>query len=179
MIESLITFLTRNNSDGNRTILKFPLHTGLKVRHLYREKPSLRLFQTYFHLRKGNCKLDSDCQRIYINSVVSITNFSKEFFLMRLSASGALYFTQNNINRNNKYMQQQKKLTHGNLTNISVPLFPNCNIANTTTKHAPFAITRQLVHEGRVVFSTWLPLSPFPNSQRSSTHPGPIRGPFG
>ena len=28
---------------------------------------------------------------------------------MRLSASGALYFTQNNINRNNKYMQQQKK----------------------------------------------------------------------
>ena len=30
-------------------------------------------------------------------------------------------------------MQQQKKLTHGNLTNISVPLFPNCNIANTTT----------------------------------------------
>ena len=105
MIESLITFLTRNNSDGNRTILNFPL----KVRHLYREKPSLRLFQTYFHLRKGNCKLDSDCQRIYINSVVSITNFSKEFFLMRLSASGALYFTQNNINRNNKYMQQQKK----------------------------------------------------------------------
>ena len=98
---------------------------------------------------------------------------------MRLSASGALYFTQNNINRNNKYMQQQKKLTHGNLTNISVPLFPNCNIANTTTKHAPFAITRQLVQEGRVVFSTWLPLSPFPNSQRSSTHPGPIRGPFG
>ena len=58
-------------------------------------------------------------------------------------------------------MQQQKKLTHGNLTNISVPLFPNCNIANTTTKHAPFAITRQLVHECRFVFSTWLPLSPF------------------
>ena len=54
------------------------------------KKRSLRLFQTYFHLRKGNCKLDSDCQRIYINSVVSITNFSKEFFLMRLSASGAL-----------------------------------------------------------------------------------------
>ena len=45
-----------------------------------------------------------------ILTIRGFTNFSKEFFLMGLSASGALYFTQNNINRNNKYMQQQKKL---------------------------------------------------------------------
>ena len=48
MIKSVKTFVTRNNSDGNRTIFNFPLHTGLKVRHLYRKKRSLRLFQTYF-----------------------------------------------------------------------------------------------------------------------------------
>ena len=142
-------------------------------------------------------------------------------FLLRLSASGAFQFTQNNNNNNNnnnknnknknnknnnnnnknnkknnkkkkskkkkknknKKLKREKnktkenklkeKLTLGNLTNISVPVPPSC-----VTKHARFAITGPLVHDGLSVFATWLPFSPFANSQRSFTHPGPIPGFF-
>ena len=76
-----------------------------------------------------------------------------------------------------KNKKAEKKLTFGDLTNIGVQVSPTCTI-NTTKKHAPSAITVQLVDESRVVFTTWFPLSPFANSQRSSIHPGPIPGLF-
>ena len=67
----------------------------------------------------------------------------------------------------------KKKLTLGDLTNKSVPDFPIFTI--NTTKHAPFAITGPyFVYESCVVYTSWLPLSPFVNSQRSSIHPRPI-----
>ena len=70
----------------------------------------------------------------------------------------------------------KNKLTLRNLTNTSVPVSPTCTLQ--ATKHAPFAINVQLVHESRVVFTAWLPLSAFANIQRSFTHPGPIPGLF-
>ena len=72
-----------------------------------------------------------------------------------------------------KQNKPKEKLTLGNLTNISVRVPPSC-----ATKHARFAITGPLVHDGLFVFTTWLPFSPFANSQRSFTHPGPIPGFF-
>ena len=96
-------------------------------------------------------------------------------FLLPFSAPSAFYFTQNNIKKKRKTTTTYQ-LTLGDLTNISVLFFPTCTII--TPKYALFAITEPLVHESRVVFTAWLPLSPFGNSQRSSTHPGPIPGPF-
>ena len=68
MTESFTTVFTRNSD----TFLC--LH-GSKL-DKYLTKTSLGLF----HLCKFYCKLDPDCQRVYVNSVVSITNFSKECF---------------------------------------------------------------------------------------------------
>ena len=73
-----------------------------------------------------------------------------------------------------KKKNKTKKLTIGILANISF----SRNSTIITNKHALFVITGPLVHQSRVVFTTWLPFSPFENSQRSSTHPGPIPGLF-
>ena len=124
----------------------------------YLIKTSLGLF----HLCKFYCKLDPDCQRVYVNSVVSITNFNKECFYY----AKALLVPFRVLEITLKITTTTKnQLTLGNFTNISLLVSPTCTI--NTTKHA------QLVHESRVVFTTWLPHSPFTNSQRSSIHPGP------
>ena len=72
---SFVTVVVRK-SDSNRTICSFPLFTRLKL-DMYIVKRSLGLFQTYFDLPKGKCKLDSDCLRVFITSLVSTTNVSK------------------------------------------------------------------------------------------------------
>ena len=81
-----------------------------------------------------------------------------------------------NAKKKKKTKQTKKhQLTLGKLTNISLQL---PSYTNNNTKHAPFAITGPLLHESRVVFNALLPLSPFPNSQQSFTHPSPIPGLF-
>ena len=69
----------------------------------------------------------------------------------------------------NEKSKKKKRLTLGDFTNIAVQVSPTCTIT-TTKKHAPSAITVQLVDESRVVFTTWFSYSPFANSQRSSIH---------
>ena len=76
------------------------------------------------------------------------------------------------IKQNSTKRQNKKKLSLGNHMSCS----QNCSII--TTKHAPFAIVELLVYESPLVFTPWLPFSPFANSQRSSTHPGPVPGLF-
>ena len=166
MTESFTTVITRN-SDSHRTICHFPLLTWFKVRQVL-IKTSLGLF----HLCKFYWKLD--CQRVCVNSVVSIANFSKECFYYAQAL--LVPFRVLEITLKTTTTKTKNQLTLGNLTNISVQVSPTCTI--NTTKHAPLAIIVKLVHESRVVFTTWLPFSPFTNSQRSSIHPGPIPGPL-
>ena len=64
MIESFIAVVTRN-SDSN-----FSLLAGLKVRHVYRENVYLLV----------SLKLTRTVRGFYVNSVVSITNVSKECY---------------------------------------------------------------------------------------------------
>ena len=72
MTESFTTVFTRN-SDSNRTICHFPLLTWFKVRQVFNK--NFTGFVSFMQIL-----LDPDCQRVYVNSVVSITNFSKECF---------------------------------------------------------------------------------------------------
>ena len=158
MIESFIAVVTRN-SDNN-----FSLLAGLKVRHVYRENVYL-----------DQSKINPDCQRILCKFCREYHKRQQRMLLLRLSACGTFQLKkQTNKQTKRQKKKNKQKLTICNLTNISVSLTKTSN----TTKHALFAITVELVHESHPVFTIWLPFSPFANSQRSSTHPCPIPGPF-
>ena len=72
MIESFIVVVTRN-SDSN-----FSLLTGLKVRHVDHENVYLDCLKHIFIYAKVSLNLILTVRGFYVNSVVSITNVSKE-----------------------------------------------------------------------------------------------------
>ena len=74
MIESFIVVVTRN-SDNN-----FSLLTGLKVRHVDHENVYLDCLKHIFIYAKVSLNLILTVRGFYVNSVVSITNVSKECY---------------------------------------------------------------------------------------------------
>ena len=74
MIESFIVVVTRN-SDSN-----FSLLTGLKVRHVDHENVYLDCLKHIFIYAKVSLNLILTVRGFYVDSVVSITNVSKECY---------------------------------------------------------------------------------------------------